>query len=110
MHQLNGSLNVLTHVLQKNDCCYNLQLIHHHYQVKYFLVSFNGFFGTIKLSVFVLSASVRLYLTSLCASVETNCNAPFESSKKTPVIAGLKSSLLTANKVLFMPFNNAAAA
>src|SRR5580704_18551344 len=68
---------------------------------------FNGFFGTIRESLFGQLTSFRLYRTNRCASVATNCNPFLSISKKTPVIAGRRSSLLTAKSVLLMAVTNA---
>src|SRR5678810_1324728 len=64
--------------------------------------SVNGFLGTIKLSLFGQLTSTLLYFTKRCASVATHCIPFLSNSKNTPVIAGRRSSLLTANKVLLI--------
>src|SRR6187549_1286381 len=64
--------------------------------------SVNGFLGTIKLSLFGQLTSTLLYFTKRCASVATHCIPFLSSSKNTPVIAGRRSSLLTANNVLLI--------
>src|SRR6187551_626156 len=64
--------------------------------------SVNGFLGTIKLSLFGQLISTLLYFTKRCASVATHCIPFLSNSKNTPVIAGRRSSLLTANKVLLI--------
>src|SRR5688572_16155255 len=46
--------------------------------------------------------SFLLYRTRRCASVATHCNPFLSNSKNTPVIAGRRSSLLVANKVLLI--------
>src|SRR6185437_7998460 len=51
--------------------------------------------------------SLRLNLTRRCASVATNCRPFLSISKYTPVIAGRRSSLLTANKVLLIAVTRA---
>src|SRR5256885_8274267 len=68
---------------------------------------FNGFFGTIIESVFGLIASFLLNRTRRWASVATNCNPFLSISKNTPVIAGRRSSLLTANNVLLIAVTRA---
>src|SRR6186713_2851560 len=69
--------------------------------------SVNGFLGTIKLSLFGQLISTLLYFTKRCASVATHCIPFLSISKKTPVIAGRRSSLLTANKVLLIAVTRA---
>ena len=64
--------------------------------------SVNGFLGTIKLSLFGQLTSTLLYFTKRCASVATHCIPFLSNSKNTPVIAGRRSSLLTANNVLLI--------
>src|SRR5579871_2962608 len=68
---------------------------------------FKGFFGTINESFFGQLTSVLLYFTKRCASVATNCNPFLSISKNTPVIAGRRSSVLTANNVLPIAVTNA---
>src|SRR5574343_1108134 len=68
---------------------------------------FNGFLGTINESALGQLTSVRLYFTRRWASVATVCRPSLLSSKNTPVMAGRRSSVLTANKVLLMAVTNA---
>ena len=68
---------------------------------------FSGFLGTIKVSFCGQLTSVLLYFTRRCASVATQVRLVLSSSKNTPVMAGLKSSLLTANKLLFIAVTRA---
>src|SRR5579871_1433293 len=67
---------------------------------------FKGFFGTINESFFGQLTSVLLYFTKRCASVATNCKPFLSISKNTPVIAGRRSSLLTAKSVLLIAVTN----
>src|SRR5487761_2606311 len=68
---------------------------------------FKGFLGTMSESVFGQLTSVRLYFTKRCASVATNCKPLLSISKYTPVMAGRRSSVLTANRVLLMAVTKA---
>src|SRR5688572_8775211 len=69
--------------------------------------SVSGFLGTISVSFLGQLTSVRLYRTNRCASVATNCNPFLSISKNTPVMAGRRSSLLTANNVLLIAVTRA---
>ena len=69
-----------------------------------FFSRFKGFLGTMKLAAFGDCTSVRLYRTSLCASVATKRTSSSVSSKKIPLITGRRSSLPVANMVLLIAF------
>ena len=63
---------------------------------------FSGFLGTMNVSDFGQLTSFLLYLTKRCASVATQVSPFLSNSKNTPVIAGRRSSLLTANRLLLI--------
>ena len=62
----------------------------------------NAFLGIINSAVADAVTSVRVYFTSLCASVATKVNPSVENWKNTPLITGRKSSFPEAKRVALM--------